>query len=129
MDYKLIKNSGIGRYNVFNPSPEEIEQFIDELIPVKYHFVILSSENKLNDYIQTLAESDGSEKEIKYLVEIHFEYGSKLGEDFKHYQYSTTNLSELKKMFRMYALDVLPDITEWKDITADIVALNDNKKG
>jgi hypothetical protein len=130
MGYRLSTLSGKGSgWNVIaDPSPEEIERAIDELLPLKDFFVILTSEYKLNEFIQTRATDKGVETEIEYVIEIHFEYGSKLGEVFKHYQKYTTDIVELKKMFRMFALGELPDITGWKDITAEMIADREKKK-
>ena len=123
-----LYNTGISlsiAHKIFNPTPEEIEWAIDKLIPVLYHFVILLSDDKLNNYMQTVATSGGLETEIEYLVEIRFEYGEKIGESFKQLQYTTSNTDELKKMFRMYALDIIPNLASWKDVTEKIKNLPD----
>jgi len=125
VSYTLLINKNNKHHEVHSPSPEEIEGVIDSLIPVPYHYLILFSNDKLNHYIQTVATSDGSEKEIEYLVEIRFEYGKRPGENFDQYQYTTYNINILKRMFRMYALDVNPDISDWTDITEKIKNLPD----
>jgi hypothetical protein len=130
MGYRLgtISGKSSNWHYINDPTPEEIERAIDELLPVRDYFLILVAEDAINDFIQTLATDGGLDKEIKYQVEIRFEYGSKLGEDYKHYQYFTTNTNELKRMFRMYALGIVPDLIDWTDITEELEAAKKAKK-
>jgi len=105
-----------------NPSPEQIERALDDLIPIKYHFVILASEEPVQNcsFVQTyIIRGSASEiKHIKYLIETRFDHENKR---FKQYEYLTADTNELKKMFRMFALGIIPDITGWTDITEDIL--------
>jgi len=119
MKSKLIVCQGNNLPEIENPSPEQIERALDDLIPAKYHFVILVSEEPVQNcaFVQTIM-TQGNAPEIKYLFEIQFKYDDTR---FKQYEYYTTNVNELKKMFRMFALGILPDITGWKDITEEVL--------
>ena len=66
-----------------NPSPEEIERAIDELIPVKYHFVVLEHDELIENcaYVQTLITGDDT-PDIRYQIETRFIYEN----SFLHYQ-------------------------------------------
>ena len=101
-----------------NPSPEEIEQAIDCLIPVMDQFVILEPELPVGNcaYIQTLIVKDKS-PEIKYTLEARFEYSDK----FTHLQRFVTDGDELKKIFRMFAHGVVPNTDGWTDMTAEFI--------
>ena len=101
-----------------NPSPEEIETAIDNLIPVIYRFVILKSEEPVQNciFIQTLIVRNKA-PELKYTVEVRFQYE----DSFKQLQQYTTDVNELKKMFRMFALGIIPDTADWNDITEELI--------
>lgn len=102
-----------------NPSPEMIDQAIDELIPVKFHFVVLEYDEPVQNclYVQTLIENDNT-PEIQYLLETRFVHDD---DSFTHYQTFTTDEDELKRIFRMFALGVIPKTEGWKDITEDLL--------
>ena len=103
---------------IINPSPEVIERAIDELIPVKYHFVILEHDEPVQNcaYIQTRITLEDS-TDIRYVLEARFIYGKQ----FEHYQKFTNDAEEIKKVFRMFALEEIPIIKGWADITADLL--------
>ena len=104
-------------WDIYNPSPEDIDKAIDELIPVKFFFVILENDEPIQNcaYIQTLI-TDDSTLDLRYLLEVRFVYES----HFLHYQTVTTNADDLKKTFRMFALGVIPNVEGWTDITANL---------
>ena len=116
-DLKVCRGGKIE--TITNPSPEMIEQTIDDLIPVRDHFVILESTPQLNDcvWIQTIIEWDDKPL-INYSVEAHFKHGKKLA----YYRRFTTDAEWLKKLFRMFALEVIPDIEGWEDVTNEVIA-------
>jgi hypothetical protein len=104
---------------VLNPTPEQIEQSIDALIPVLSHFVILSSDDEPVqncEFVQTLILCRTDAK-IEYLVEARFADG----EAFKHYGHILTDVAELKRIFRLFALGIAPKVDAWRDITDKII--------
>ena len=120
MDCKLKACAGWNAMReIVDPSPEAIEQAIDELIPVLHHFVILEHEEPINHcpFIQTLITHDPT-PDMQYLIETRFEYEN----SFRQYKRYTNDASELKRLFRMFALGIVPDIDGWTDITAELIA-------
>ena len=128
-----------------NPSPEEIERAIDELRPIKDNFIILESYQRIEncEFIQTVIsrgsdpENSFGDDEIVYLVEVQFMYTEKQESgkskklekgSFNQFAYRTSDVDEVKRMFRMFALGRVPDITSWNDITEEIYALIDKKE-
>ena len=101
-----------------NPSPETIEQAIDDIIPARSNFVILEATPRLKDCdcIQTIIKWD-DKPQIEYMVEAHFKYG----ENFTYYRRFTTDVDWLKKLFRMFALEEIPDVEGWEDATEDVL--------
>ena len=136
MGYRMTVCIGESR-NIENPSPEDIDFTLDELRPMKNNFVILASDPRIEncDCIQTLIERntdpDGvfKDDEIVYLVEVQFIYSKEFEKGkFNQYAFQTANVKQVKKMFRMFALGVVPDISSWKDITEEITAIIDKKE-
>ena len=123
MDYALTVNRGLNKEDTYtNPSPEMIELAIDELIPVEFHFAILEkAEKQINDYwyIQTAMRFWGEDTVTEYNVETHY-LESK---GFAHFRHNTTDSNEVKKLFRMFALGISPDTTNWIDRTDEIKKL------
>ena len=118
MNFILTVCNGSKSRKIKNPSPEDIEQALDTLIPVLYYFVILEAKEPVQNcvFVQTLI-TRGSAPEIKYVIETRFEYEN----EFKQYKTYTNDVNYLKKMFRMFALQENPDITGWTDITAELI--------
>ena len=121
-NFLLTTCLGHGVNNIYDPSPEVIEQAINELIPVEDYFVILNAcENPAEhcEYLQTTLNNgeDADSPVMRYQVEARFEYGNKLGQEYKHYQTFIPDVNVVKKMFRMFALGVVPRMDGWKDIT------------
>lgn len=115
MNYTMkVCMGGSNQKNIQNISPEMIEIAIDNLIPVKYHFVILEAEEPIQncEFIQTLMEVDNAGK-IRYLVETCF----LLDENKIMFSCYTKKSDEVKNIFKQYMLGIIPDITHWKDIT------------
>ena len=122
MNSKLKVCQGNSLPEIKNPSPEQIERALDDLIPAKDHFVILVSEEPVQNcaFIQTtICWSVDTETGYYYYVDTRFNYD---GERFNQYKCHMTNTNELKKMFRMFALGVIPDVTNWTDITEEMIA-------
>ena len=109
---------GITR-SIPNPSPEIIDDAIGNLIPVKFYYVILENSKPVNHcaFLQILMPTDMPDIKI-YLVEARFNYPD---DTYRMYKYFTSDSAELKRIFRMFALGVNPDITDWKDITASFM--------
>ena len=97
-----------------NISPEMIEFAIDNLIPVKYHFVILEAEEPIQNcqFVQTLMECSNTGK-IKYWIEVSF----LLDKNQTMFGYHTRKSAVVKNIFRQYLFGIIPDIAHWKDIT------------
>ena len=101
-----------------DPSPEQIDKAIDELLPIQDDFVVLVNTEPINNckYVQTLITSDNA-PEINYQIETRFVYEN----HFSHYQIFIINEIEVKRMFRMFALGIIPNIDGWSNITADLM--------
>ena len=120
MSYNLHSCAGGDIHITENPTLDEINLAIDDLVPKEFHFITLESETPIDNciFIQTLMpeykyESEDEEIVIDYLIEARFEYG-----DY-HKQYLTFNedINEVEKMFSAFLTGVIPDITGWEDIT------------
>ena len=124
-EYSLTINTGDKKQKLYDPSPEEIDTAINELLPVDYHFVILFSQARVGDcdFIQTTISEDDCDTKLNYHVEVRFQYTEEYPGNFSQHNYDTTDIAELKRMFRMFALGNIPDITGWEDITEKIKSL------
>ena len=138
MSYRMKLCLGESR-EIENPSPEDIDRAIDELRPIKDNFAILESDPLIKncEFIQTLIEqsndSDGvfQDDEIVYLVEVQFKYSKNKRIEkgkFNQYAFHTSDVEKVKRMFRMFSLGVIPDVTGWKDITEVMNELIDKRK-
>ena len=127
-------------YHVENPSPEEIDWAIGELRPIKGNHVILGVNPRIEncEFLQTLIEyendPDGffTDDELVFLVQVQHKFvQSKVLEKggFKQYSFHTSDMDEVKRMFRMFALGVVPSVAGWKDITNELNALIDKRDG
>jgi hypothetical protein len=118
-EYSLTINTGSEKRTLYDPSPEEIDTAINELLPVDYHFVVLFSQARVGncDYIQTIICEDDCDTKLKYHVEVRFQYTKNYPGDFSQHKYYTTDIDEVKRLFRMFALGVIPDTSAWEDIT------------
>jgi len=106
------------KWKKHDPSPDVIDKAIGELLPIKYDFVVLVNKEPINncEYVQTLIKQDNA-PEIKYQLETRFVYEN----HFCHYQKFTMDAEEVKRMFRMFALGIIPKVDGWSDITADLL--------
>jgi len=122
MGFILTYHKGKSAYSqkLFDPSPEMIEQAIDELLPALDYYVILDSDPPINDYtfIQTVVDDDKDSDEpiLKYMIEVQI----KNGDSWIQYRKFIEDADVVKKMFRMFALEVFPDVSDWDDVTAEI---------
>ena len=116
----FIKGWDSGTNKLESPTPEMIEQAIDDLLPVRGYFVILESKQLVNsiEYIQTVIKDD-DESTIEYLVEVH----ERTDESFIQHRKFFADVNEVKKMFRMFALELPPDVAGWEDVTAETKGL------
>jgi len=122
-----------------DPTPEDIDRVIDELRPIKNNFVVLVSDPRIEncECIQTLIEQSNDsngvfqDDEIVYLVEVQFKYSKNKRIEkgkFNQYAFHTSDVEKVKRMFRMFSLGVIPDVTGWKDITEVMNELIDKRK-
>jgi hypothetical protein len=134
-EYILVSLSGKSAdyQRIYDPTPEEIDRAIDALIPVEDYFVILDGgRNPVENcvYIQTVIKRDDTEK-IVYHVELRFEYSKEPADqicEYKQLKKYFTDEKEVKKMFRMFALGVIPQVSGWTDITAEMEAKKEAKQ-
>ena len=130
MDYQLTIWRGKPLPLIDDPSPEAIEEAINELLPMEDHFVILESGKKVANcsFIQTQIhdekKDDNDTPIILFHVEVRFDYDKSL---FKQYQTHISDIELVKKLFRMFALEVIPDVTGWIDITNDLIRKREEK--
>jgi len=126
MSFELTISSGENTtHTVDDPTPERIDQAINDLIPAAFHFAILESNPPTDNcwYIQTFIVPN-LKPEIKYMVESRFVYD----DYYKHYRSYTTDTDMLKRMFRMFALGIIPDVIQWADITERSIQLYEELK-
>lgn len=104
-----------------DPSPEDIERVINELLPTIDHYAVLTADMPVNnfEYIQTAIHDNGDAPEIEFLVEAR----KKTNDGFVQYQTHIKDINEVKRLFRMFALERPPDITDWVDVTEEIKSL------
>ena len=123
MTFTLQYGRGIavGMQTIINPSPEAIEQVISDLLPAADHYATLISEVPIEnfEYVQTAINADDDAPEIEYLVEAH----KKTDDSFIQYRQYIKNENEVKRIFRMFALERPPDVTSWEDVTKKIKSL------
>lgn len=128
MELNLIVNRGLNKEYIYkNPSPETIDLIIGEIIPVEFHFAILQkAEKPVNDYwyIQTAMRFWGNDDVLVYDVEVHF----LTEKSFLHYRKDFTDINAVKKMFRLFALGISPEITGWIDKTDYVKNMPSEKK-
>ena len=106
------------KWKNYDPSLEVIDKAVGELLPIKDDFVVLVNTEPISncEYVQTLITKDIA-PEIRYQLETRFVYEN----HFCHYQRFTTDAEEIKRIFRMFALGIVPNIEGWSDITADLL--------
>lgn len=133
MEFNLKLRLGRRSTEIENPSPEIIDQAIGELLPVRYYNVILDCEEPVNGFrfIQAVILMRG-DPELKYVVEIQHEVGETKfynGTSFTQYALETTDVEAVKRMFRMFALGITPDISSWQDVSLELIEeFNEKKK-
>lgn len=117
---------------IYDPTPEEIERAIDELMPIENDFFVLDSIEPINNcrMVQTIIDNEKNDDspKLRYHVETQFTYCKEAPfaeGNFTQYKKYTTDVNEVKMLFRMFALGETPDVTGWEDITAEIIALRD----
>ena len=109
-----------------DPSPEMIDLAMNEIIPARFHFVILESKPHTNNCvcIQTIIKLD-DRPQINFMVEAHFKHGEK----FAYYRCYTSDIDWLKRVFRMFALEEVPNTENWVDVTDEVIAsINKSKE-
>ena len=121
MSFALLYGRGknVGRQTLTDPSPEMIEEAINELLPALDYFVVLESNPPIKNiaYVQTAIKNDNNDKpEIMYIIEVN----EKTDDSFIQYRRYAEDANEVKKLFRMFALGIIPDISEWENVTEEI---------
>jgi hypothetical protein len=116
---KYSRGKSVKAQEVTDPSPEEIEQALDELLAALDYYVILEPSSPISNvaYIQTVIKVD-DKPIVEYLVELSME----TDDGSVWYRKYIEDANEVKKLFRMFALEVTPDITGWEDVTEDVKA-------
>ncbi|MDR2504388.1 MAG: hypothetical protein LBD82_08445 [Deltaproteobacteria bacterium] len=109
-----------------NPSPELIEHAIETIRPMYDNFIILDPEDLLEDcrFMQTAISLKKDTTVLEYIVELQFAYGEAeiaKGKLFTQYQTLVGDVSVVKRLFRMFALGIVPDCRTWNDITQDML--------
>ena len=127
MMYELRYSRGAGTKSqiVNNPSFELIDYLIDELFPVINYYIVLSTDEKVDDCdcIQTVFRLVG-EHDIEYQVELLFKH--EVGRSF--YRKYTTDRSEVKGFFRLFLMEIIPDLKEWDNVTEEVEATLHKRK-
>ncbi|MCL1988482.1 MAG: hypothetical protein FWG64_11025 [Firmicutes bacterium] len=120
MNFTLKTCLGGKTTETVNPSPEKIDYSIGCLLPMESYFAIIETDERLYDceYMQTLITYHDTTAEIRYLLEICFDNYEKR----TWYRTYTTDVEWLKQQFRMFALEILPDISMWEDCTERVLA-------
>ena len=120
MNYQIIYCAGTSTGSLFygNPSPELIDNCINELIPVKDRFVILEPSKRVNGFtlLQVIMNRHPGVG-LLYWVE------ARLVDDegnWEQYGLDFSDIEEVKKMFRLFAHEVTPDISSWENITEQL---------
>lgn len=120
MAYTLIVCEGENNERTLeNPQPAAIDQAIDDLVPAKFHFVIVELDPPTEQcvYMQTLIEREGRFGGL-YLVEVRYKFTG----FFRHYRMHTRDAAEVKEMFRRFAQGLAPNTADWEDITEKLIA-------
>ena len=127
MGYTLRYKHGVGanEQTEYNPSPEIIDSVINELLPGRDYYIVLSSDERVKncDCVQTVIKWD-DKPVVEYMIEVHF---IKDG-DFIYYRKYYSDAGAVKKMFRMFALGVIPAVDGWDDVTEEIKEIVRQKK-
>jgi hypothetical protein len=127
MAYTLKVNEGSSPTAVENPTPEQIEEAVDTLIPVRYHWVVLETDEPIDccDYVQ-VAFSLKSPEVLNYQLEVHFTDG----DPWRQYQLLTPDAGFVKRTLRMFALGINPKLDDsWRDIVQEILDEQEEDKG
>lgn len=106
-----------------DPSPEEIDKAVDDMLPVEPNFLILETDEPVDSckFVQTAIvweDDDTDIPELSFDVEVHFSDG----DPYRQYGKLTDDPEFVKRTMRMFALGVNPKIDEsWTDITQNIL--------
>ena len=121
MSYTLRYKRGVGanEQTEYNPSPEIIDFVIDELLPGMDYYIVLSSDERVKncDCVQTVIKKEDDKPIIEFMVEAHF----KTDDGFIYYRKYISEINEVKRLFRMFALEVIPDMNDWDDVTEEVI--------
>jgi hypothetical protein len=137
--YTTTRSNGNDRYTingeswtVKSPTVDNVTALIDRLFaPGNYFAIFMALGEDVADcaYVQTavLEDDDQYRSDGKYMVESQFwngynrdEGANNIGFQPKHYRKSTDDIDEIKKIFEAFASGNAPDVTSWKDVTAEI---------
>lgn len=104
-------------YTKENPTFEEIEQAIGEMLEDPDDFIVLERYPLLKGcvYLQAAPVLD-TQKELGYVAEIRLQRG----EAFQHYRFHTVSVQDIINIFAdFYIAQQLPPVEEWEDVTAE----------
>lgn len=106
-----------------DPSPEEIDKAVDDMLPVEPNYLILETDEPVDncEFVQTAIvweDDDLDIPELSFDFEVHFSDG----DPYRQYGKLTNDPEFVKRTMRMFALGVNPEIDDsWKDITQNIL--------
>lgn len=117
--YKLIINLENEGKEIIAPSASLIEKYLDKLSLFFENFIILESNNKINDFtfIQTVAEFEEDTETFAnlYWVEAQREEFVKNKKILRQYGYEVSR-ENLLKIFTSYLSGITPDVSQWEHI-------------
>lgn len=106
-----------------DPSPEDIDKAVDDMLPVEPNYLILETDEPIDncEFVQTAIvweDDDTDIPELNFDFEVHFSDG----DPYRQYGKLTNEPEFVKRTMRMFALGVNPKIDgSWKDITQNIL--------
>jgi hypothetical protein len=131
IDSLLLIHTGKGRTTkkIVNPSFEEIERAIDELIPDIDHFIIFDCESIFQDvqYVQVRIPTCENDTDGKYQIETRINCDDSL-RGYKHYQLFVDDIEIAKSIFVMFAMGTIPTMDLWTDISDELAEKAKQKK-
>jgi len=77
MDFRLYGNKGKNDWILYDPSLDEIDKALCELLPIENNFLILKATTPINNCIviqTTIDNEENSEHEVFYIIEAHYKY-------------------------------------------------------
>ena len=123
MGYLLTICTPDNMLEIEDPSPEDIDKAVDDMLPVEPNYLILETDEPIDncEFVQTAIvweDDDTDIPELSFDFEVHFSDG----DPYRQYGKLTNDPEFVKRTMRMFALGVNPEIDDsWKDITQNIL--------